>query len=148
MLKCEICGKEFKNKRALGSHMHYVHKDKGEKGDREPIDLKEKLIEILRDFKVVRGANTIVDIFFELGGNDLRKLDELLRLNGVSAPIRKLVIERYAQIAGLEIPKNISEKEEDYEESEFLRVYDILAKRGLQDLLIEDLKMRIEERKS
>jgi len=24
-IKCEICGKEFKNKKALRSHMYYVH---------------------------------------------------------------------------------------------------------------------------
>jgi len=35
-VRCEICGKEFANTRALGSHMHYKHKRRGEEGDRTP----------------------------------------------------------------------------------------------------------------
>lgn len=150
MIKCEICGKEFKNTRALGSHMHYVHGKGGKrtynKESKESINLREKLIEILKDVGVKKAVNTITDIFFELGGEDLSKLDELLRLTGVPATSRKLVLERYGQLIGKEAPKDV-EDTKDETESDFLRLYEVMTKRELQELLIEDLKTRIEERK-
>lgn len=165
MVKCPICGREFQNKRALGSHMRYIHgvpgkharirREGGGGGEKEiskeALNLREKLIEILTDVGVRKGANTIVDTFLELGGEDLKKLDELLRIAGVPATSRRLVLERYGQIIGVEPPKPMEQTKEDKtkedKESDIFKIYEEITKRELQELLIEDLKTKIEERK-
>jgi len=162
MFKCEICGKEFKNKRALGSHKRYKHGiKKNEKGKggidiledtipaEDSIDLRDELLKIMSDLGVKRGARTIIDIFFDYGGEDLNKLDELLKLVGVPVNIRKIIIERYAQRIGKseEAKKIVQEDEKENDEDDILKIYEFIERRELKRLLLEDLKLRIAEKR-
>jgi len=144
--RCPVCGKIFANSRALGSHMHYVHREEGV-GSRESLDLREDFLEILRDVGIKTKAKTIADIFFDMGGDSIEKLDEVLRLAGITNPQRALILKRWGQRVGKNVPEELlKEKVEEKEDSVF-KAYDTMVQTELRELLIEDLRTKIEERK-
>jgi uncharacterized C2H2 Zn-finger protein/predicted RNA-binding Zn-ribbon protein involved in translation (DUF1610 family) len=146
--KCQVCGKVFKNSRALASHIHYRHPGHGE-GRGEALDLKQEFTALLTDVGVKPGRSKVIaDIFFDMGGDDLSKLDELLRLAAVGNPQRALVLKRWGQRIGKSVPESLLKEgsaagSEDY----ILEAYDRLTQAELKQLLLEDLRARIEERR-
>ena len=141
---CKVCGKSFSNSRALGSHMHYKH-GSGEGGG-EALDLKSDFESILRDVGIRQRAKTIADIYFDMGADDLTKLNELLNLAGITNPQKALILKRWGQKIGKEPPPELV-KAEGREEDSLFKAYEKFRENELRELLMEDLRLKIEERK-
>jgi hypothetical protein len=149
--KCLICGREFSNSRALGSHMRYKHgrAGVGGGGSDESLDLKQDFSEILRDVGIKTRAKTVANIFFDMGADSLEKLEEVLRLAGISNPQRALILKRWSQRVGKTVPEELlREKDEGKTEADTIfKAYDMMVQSELRGLLVEDLRTKIEERK-
>ncbi|MEM2351244.1 MAG: hypothetical protein QXT26_02435 [Thermoproteota archaeon] len=81
-----------------------------------------------------------------MGADDLAKLSELLNLAGVTNPQKALIVKRWGQKIGKEPPPELVKAEEREEDSLF-KAYEKLREDELRELLMEDLKLKVEERK-
>ena len=143
---CKVCGKSFSNSRALGSHMHYKHGSR--EGGGEILDLKEEFRELLMDLGIKAGKSRVLsDIYFDLDPQDLEKLDELLRLSGITNPVRGLILQRWSQRVGKPLPKDLLKESTEESSEPIFELYDKMAQHELRQLLLEDLRSRIEERR-
>jgi len=148
-LKCSECGAVFGTSQALGSHVKYRHGSKKDAPPREGLDLKNGFVDLLHDVGIRRGARTIAEIYFGTGGDSMENLDRILRLAGVSNPARSLILKRWSQRVNKQVGENLlrSEKLDQRRSGNVFEAYERMRESELQELLMEDLRSRIEERR-
>jgi len=140
---CEICGETFKSSQALGSHQRYRH-PRNEK-DNDVLDMKEEFRRILKDVGVRKALNVIANTYFDMGADDLKNLEYILNKAGVTNPSRSMIMMRWSQRIGEEIPKE-SLKDEAKRASDVFEAFDRLAELEMRDLLLEKLRARTEKK--
>ena len=147
--KCSECGADFETSQALGSHAKYKHGSKKNAPPREGLDLKNAFVDLLHDVGVRRGARTIAEIYFGTGGDSMESLDRILRLAGVSNPARSLILKRWSQRVNKQVGETLlrSEKLEQRRSGGVFEAYERMRESELQELLMDDLRTRIEERR-
>lgn len=151
--ECSDCGMKFETSQALGSHVKYCPARKREgKGasssSGEALDLKHDFLGMLEDVGVRRGTKTIADLFFQLGADSSENLDTVLRLAGVTNPARALILRSWSQRTGTEVSETLLRgKETEEQTGDFFGIYNKAREAELSDLLMEDLRSRIKERR-
>lgn len=153
--RCPECGQKFETPQALGSHLKYEkervlkHEGRGaSSSSEESLDLKHDFVGLLEDVGVRRGSKTIADIFFGLGGDSPENLDMVLRLAGVTNPSKALILRRWAQRVNSEVPEELLKgKESEQRTGDVFETYEKVREAELSELLFEDLRSRIKERR-
>jgi len=143
---CKICGVDFETPQALGSHRIYKHGVAGEDGEDDSLDLREDLKRILKDVGLRKRGDTITDIFFDLGADSIQNLEYVLRKAGVTNPAKALILMRWGQRIGEE-PSEEHLKGEDRRGGNVFEAYDRIMEAEMRELLMEDLRARIERRR-
>jgi len=115
----------------------------------EGLDLKNAFVSLLNDVGVRKGARTIAEIYFGTGGDSMENLDRILRIAGVSNPARSLVLKRWSQRVNTQVGENLlrSESYDQGSTSDVFEAYERIRESDLKELLMEDLRTRIEERR-
>jgi hypothetical protein len=151
--ECPECGMKFSTTQGLGSHVKYCPARKREGKDAssssgEALDLKHDFLRMLEDVGVRRGTKTIVDLFFQLGPDSSENLDTVLRLAGVTNPAKALILRSWSQRTGTEVSETLLRgKEMEEQTGDFFGIYNKAREAELSDLLMEDLRSRIKERR-
>jgi len=148
--KCSECGADFETSQALGSHVKYRHGSKKDAPPREGLDLKNAFVDLLHDVGVRRGARTIAEIYFGTGGDSMENLDRTLRLSGVSNPARSLILRRWGQRVNKQVGENLLKGEKMDQGASaggVFEAYERMRESELQELLMDDLRTRIDERR-
>jgi len=147
--ECSECGAAFGTSQALGSHVKYKHGSKKDALPREGLDLKNGFVDLLHDVGIRRGARTIAEIYFGTGGDSMENLDRILRLAGVSNPARSLILSRWSQRVNKQVGENLlrSENLDQSRSGNVFEAYERMRESELQELLMEDLRSRILERR-
>ena len=147
--RCPECGSKFETSQALGSHVKFRHEGKGvPSSSGEALDLKHDFAGLLEDVGVRRGTKTIADIFFGLGADSPENLDGILRLAGITNPAKALILRRWAQRVNIEIPEELLRgKESEERKGDVFEAYEKVREAELSELLMEDLRTRIKERR-
>ena len=143
--KCDVCGQKFKSSQALGSHLKYKHGGEGVRDD-TGLDLKADFSRILQDLGVRKGRQTLADIFFDLGADDLGNLEYVLRIAGVSNPAKTLVVTRWGQRIGKKPSEDLIRGEEERGGGLF-GAYDQILEAEMKELLIADMRERIDRKR-
>lgn len=149
--RCPLCSRQFSSAQALGSHLRYKHKSKGDSptSPSESLDLSSELIQILTQAGVrSERAKLIASICFDRDPENLEQLDEVLRLAGIPNPSRRLTLTRWAQRVGKPVPRELLEKEPEEKPSGISKLLEEHRRLELEDLMIQELKLRIAERES
>ena len=147
--KCSECEAVFETSQALGSHVRYKHRGKKSASPREGLDLKSAFVDLLHDVGVRRGARTITEIYFGMGADSMDNLDRVLRLSGVSNPARALVLSRWGQRVNRQVGETMlrSENLNQRGSGNVFEAYERMRESDLKELLMDDLRARIEERR-
>jgi hypothetical protein len=126
-----------------------MHEGKGASpSSGEALDLKHDFLGMLEDVGLRRGTKTIADIFFELGADSPENLDTVLRLAGVTNPAKALVLRRWSQRTGTEVSETLLRgKETEEQTGDVFEAYNKVREAELSELLMEDLRSRIKERR-
>ena len=82
-----------------------------------------------------------------MGGDSIEKLDEVLRLAGITNPQKALILKRWGQRVGKIVPEELLKEKVEEKEDSIFKAYDTMVQTELRELLIEDLRTKIEERK-
>ncbi len=130
--------------------MRYKHaKRVSHEQGKEALDLKSAFVDLLSDVGVKKGSRTLADIYFDSGGDSLEELDRVLRMSGVSNPARSLIIRRWAQRVNKQVEASLlrSEKSPDPSPSSVFEAYERIRESDLKEVLLEDLRSRIAERR-
>lgn len=143
---CEACGQKFKSSQALGSHLKYKHGGR-ESRDDGGLDMKADFLKILGDLGVRKGRQTLADIFFDLGADSLSNLEYVLQLSGVTNPAKTLVLTRWGQRIGKKPSQDLIGAEEA-RGGDMFGAYDQILEAEMKELLIADLRERIESKRS
>ena len=141
--ECDVCGEDFETSQALGSHRRYKH---GEGGGDDSLDLKEDLKRILKDVGLRKRGATITDIFFDLGADNIQNLEYVLRKAGVTNPAKALILMRWGQRIDEEPSEELLKGEERRGRHVF-EAYDRIMEAEMRELLMEDLRARIDRRR-
>lgn len=146
---CSECGAVFETNQALGSHLKYMHERKKNAPRREGLDLKGAFVDLLRDVGVRRGARTIAEIYFGTGADSMENLDQILRLAGVNNPARSLVLRRWGQRVNKQVGESLLRDKNlgQSKSGDFFETYERMRESELQELLMEDIRTRINERR-
>jgi len=80
-----------------------------------------------------------------MGADDLKNLEYILNKAGVTNPSRSMIMMRWSQRIGEEIPKE-SLKDEAKRASDVFEAFDRLAELEMRDLLLEKLRARTEKK--
>jgi len=147
--KCSECGGVFDTSQALGSHVKYRHGSKKDAPSREGLDLRNAFVDLLHDVGVRRGARTVAEIYFGTGGDSMDNLDRVLRLAGVSNPARALILRRWGQRVNKQVGETLlrSENLDQRKSGDVFEAYERMRESDLKELLMEDLRTRIEDRR-
>jgi hypothetical protein len=158
VVKCLHCGRQLQSKAGLGPHLTVCAKPKPERGggghtmqvaEVSVPEEKDVLKDILIKFGVKENrAEGIADLMSYAGWDNYGELRYYLDCAGVNPDRVALILKAWSNHRGTAVPHELFKKtkpEKEYESSVF-GLYDEFARRELQELMLEDMRMRIEER--
>jgi len=143
---CNICDQKFSTTQARGSHVRYTHPQNRSDSSSAKLDLKEDFKKILKDVGVRNRVETLVDIIFDTDADDLKNVEKMLRLGGVTNPALALIITRWSQRTGKDIPGKLL-KEKENETVDVFEAYDRMMDTELRGVMLDEIRTRIEQKK-
>ncbi|MEM4311740.1 MAG: hypothetical protein QXX95_05065 [Nitrososphaerales archaeon] len=148
--RCLKCGKGIASAPGLGPHLTAcygvgVGAGMEREGAKALPDEYDALVKLLEDHGV-RFSKPIADLMGYRGWDDLKALQNYLELSGVRRDRKTLILEAWSRHRGKEPPKSIlEERKREEKEGDVFALYDEVTRRELQQMMLEDLRLRLEE---